>query len=72
MKEDQRDARTVHLNQKDHTCSIQFTNEPEVNNAISFLDGLVIRKEVGSLKVKVYRKKTHPDQYLNSKSHHPV
>ena len=57
IKQDQRDPFTAHLNTIDLTGSIQFTDEPEVDKAIPLLDTLVTRTSVGSLKVKVYRKK---------------
>ena len=63
---------TEHLNNIDHTGSIKFTDEPAIANSILFLDAYVTRKVYGSLKVKVYRKKTHTNQYLNFKSHHPL
>jgi hypothetical protein len=50
--------------------SIRFTMETESNNAISFLDVLVIRKET-TLVTQVYRKPTHVGRYLNFKSSHP-
>ena len=33
---------------------------------------LIVREECGSIKVKVYRKPTHTDQYLHFNSHHPL
>ncbi|PNF42699.1 hypothetical protein B7P43_G14177 [Cryptotermes secundus] len=50
--------------------SICFTMETESNNAISFLDVLVIREKT-ALATQVYRKPTHTGQYLNFNSNHP-
>ena len=52
------DAWSAHLNNMDPTGSIKFTHEIETDNTIAFLDTLLERKEDGSVKVKVYRKKT--------------
>ena len=68
----QRDNVTAHLNSIDPSKSIQFTDEPEKDGIIPFLDAQIEKKEDGSLKVKVYRKPTHTDQYLNFQSHHPL
>ena len=60
-----------HMNNVDPIGSIIFTREDEENNSMPFLDAKFTRKEDGSVKSTVYRKKTHTDQYLNFASHHP-
>ena len=57
-----------HLNSQND--SIKFTKEFEENNELPFLDTLVIRKQDGGIAHKVYRKKTHTEQYLHALSHH--
>ena len=64
------DIFTEHINQIDPY--IKFTSEPENNGGLPFLDTLTERKEDGSLKVRIYRKPTHTDQYLNFQSNHPL
>ena len=61
-----------HLNRMDPTGSIKFTHEEETDNSIPFLDTHIHRRYDGSIKVKVYRKKTHTNQYLTFDSHHPL
>ena len=56
----------------DTTSSIRFTDEPEVEGRIPFQDALVTNKTDEFMKVQVYCKKTHTDQYLNFESHHPL
>ena len=50
---------------------IKFTIEEEQDCQLPFLDTLLKRNEDGSISVKVYRKPTHTDQYLNYNSNHP-
>ena len=63
---------TDHINSVDDTNSIKFTFEEETSGQLPFLDALIMRKPDGSLKLQVYRKKTHTNQYLNFDSHHPL
>ena len=63
---------TEHINKVDPSRNIKFTYEEEENKSLPFLDTLVERKPDGSLTTKVYRKKTHTNQYLNFTSHHPT
>ncbi|XP_072014851.1 uncharacterized protein [Amphiura filiformis] len=72
VKEGQVQNLTDHLNTIDETESIKFTFEEEKNGQIPFLDTLIVRKPDGSVKLLVYRKPTHTDQYLNFKSEHPL
>ena len=66
------EALTDHLNGIDKTNSIKFTHEPEKNGQIPFLDTLITRREDRSIKLLVYRKALHTDQYLSFQSHHPL
>ena len=46
--------------------------EEEEDKQIPFLDTLLVRREDGSVKLLVYRKKSHTDQYPNFSSYHPL
>ena len=66
------DQLTEHINKVDPSGSIKFTYEKEEDGKLPFLDTIIVRKEDGSVKLLVYRKPTHTDQYLNFDSHHPL
>ncbi|XP_072048672.1 uncharacterized protein [Amphiura filiformis] len=70
IRKGQVDNLTDHLNTIDPTGSVKFTYEQEHNGSIPFLDTLITRKPDGSVKLSIYRKKTHTDQYLQFSSHH--
>ena len=48
----------------------QFTKEEEKDSILPFLDTLVQWNPDKTISVKVYRKPTHTNQYLNYTSHH--
>jgi len=52
--------------------SLMEHEEEEEDKQIPFLDTLLVQREYGSVKLLVYRKKSHTDQYLNFSSHHPL
>ena len=54
VKKEQRDAMTEHLNRMDSTGCIKFTDKPETEGSIPFLDALISCKEDGSVKIQVY------------------
>ena len=72
IKKDNVQKLTDHINQADKSGSIKFTYEQESEGSLPFLDTLIVRKADGTIKLQVYRKPTHTDQYLNYKFHHPV
>ena len=65
------DELTDFLNNLDNSGSIQFTNEMESEGKLPFLDVLVVRNE-GDVKLQIYRKPTHTDEYLIFSSHHLI
>ena len=60
----------THINSIDH--NIQFTMEPENNGKLPFLDLCINILDDGGIKLTVYRKPTHTDQYLHFSSNHPL
>lgn len=72
INKDQVEALTDHINKVDKSGSIKFTYETESDGKLPFLDTHIVKKDDGSLKLQVYRKPTHTDQYLNYTSHHPL
>ena len=53
--------------------NIQFTcEEPCEDGSIPFLDMLITPDEEGKLKMTVYRKPSHTDQYLHWDTHHAI
>jgi len=63
---------TEFFNSLDATGNIQFTYEVAQDGNLPFLDILLQRTDSGGLKLCIYRKPTHTDQYLNFSSHFPV
>ena len=72
INKDSVDKLTDHINTVDKSGSIKFTYEKETDGKLPFLDTLIVKKADGSVKLMVYRKPTHTDQYLNYDSHHPL
>ena len=63
---------TDHLNTIDSTGNIKFTHEEEEQGSLAFLDMKISHGEDGGIKIKIYRKPTHTDQYLLWNSEHPT
>ena len=64
------DAFTTHIN--NNLPSIKFTTEREENCKLPMLDIMIHRADDGKLKVTIFRKPIHTDQYLSMDSHHPL
>ena len=63
---------TNHLNVQDSTGNIKFTNEEMQERKLPYLDVKLIANPDGTIRLQVYRKETHTDQYLMFDSHHPI
>jgi hypothetical protein len=61
-----------HLNSMDNTGSIKFTHEEMKDCHIPFLDADICVKHNGEIKLKIFRKPTHTNQYLSFHSHHHI
>ena len=59
-----------HINTQDR--NIKFTRAEEEDGTLPFLGTVINRLGDGSIKIKIYRKLTHTDQYLHFRSHHPL
>ena len=71
IQKTQEDRFFKHINTIDH--KIQFTKEASRSDgSMPFLDTLVTINVDGSLNIKVYRKPTHTDLYLQWDSHHSI
>ncbi|XP_072028548.1 uncharacterized protein [Amphiura filiformis] len=66
LKTDDIDTFTRHLNSVNP--AMKFT----MDGKLPMLDTLLHRKSDGSIKVTVYQKPTHTNQYLSFESHHPL
>ena len=61
-----------HLNTIDTTGNIKFTHEEEEDYSLAFLDVKIRHIEDDSIKLSIYRKPMHTDQYLLWSSEHPT
>ena len=70
IKEEEAEKFLEHMNNQH--IRIRYTMEKEKEKRIAFLDTEVWVKENKEIKVTIYRKSTHTDQYLDWNSHHHV
>ena len=63
---------TEFLNELHDSNDIKFTYEVDQGGQLPFPDLLLNKTENGALKLQIYRKLTHTDQYLNFSSYHPI
>ena len=66
----QEELKAFHQHLNNQFDSIKFTMETENEGSLPFLDVLISRNNNGSFSHRVFRKKTHTEQYLHSGSHH--
>ena len=52
--------------------NINFRHEEDTDRTIAFLDIRIHHTIEGDIKIKIYRKSTHTDQYLLWTSEHPI
>ena len=66
------DQFTTHLNSRNPSIRfmVALQEEEQDHQHLPVLDIDIIRLDDGSPKFKMYKKKTHMDQYLNWQSHH--
>ena len=63
---------TEHINTIDTTGNIKFTSEEEEDCSLVFLNVKVHHIDDGSIKLSIYKKPMHTDQYLLWSSEHPT
>ena len=60
----------AHFNSLDER--VQVTHEAMVDNKLAHMDVHIMKEEDGSLRMSIYRKHTHTDQYLMFDSNHHI
>ena len=72
IKKGMEEMLTNHPNTMANTLNIMFTHQKLSKGYLPFLGTLLDRKGDGCVKLLVYRKKTHINQYLYFNSHHAL